>query len=220
MMNKKGSKTAVEPIYNPSDVKAIADQLKREDAARGQPAYVIWVLCVSGGYRIDDVLTLRVAQVCGKNKQVRDQIEIREEKTGKTQKRKVTNEVRGPLQDYINGLDWTKVKYQSYLFESPRRCGKPYTYQWITGRIKDAAAMCGIKQRVTTHSMRKTFAYTFYMKYKDDKRVFASPDDCLNFLSREILKHASKEITMRYIGVDLVQDKIDRLLGDVSKQLL
>lgn len=219
-MNKKGSKTAVEPIYNPDDVKAIGAYLKEEDERREQPAYLIWLLCLVCGYRIGDVLRLRIGNVLTRGKKIRDYLEFREEKTEKAQKRKILPEVKAELEKYIERKDWKKTKYQSYLFESERVEGKPYTYQWMNERLKDARIACNIEQRITTHTMRKTFAYNFYMAHKDNRERFTDPDACLSYLSKTILKHASVDITRRYIGIEQDQSKVDELIAGAVKNII
>lgn len=213
-MNKKGNKTAVQPLYNADDVRAIGDYLRQQDETRSQPAYMIWLLCVNGGFRVGDVLQLRIAQICGKGKRVAEHIQLREQKRGKVIKRQIPPAAREKLQAYINGLEWQRVKYQSYLFESPRNQGHPYTYAWMNERIKEAAAVCGIAQRVTTHSMRKTFAYHWYINNKGDRKEFATEQEALQYLSADILKHNSVAETLRYIGLN--QERIDRTTGKVS----
>lgn len=212
-MNKKGNKTAVEPLYNGDDVAAMGDYLRRGDADRGQPAYMVWLLCVNGGFRVGDMLKLRIGQLCTKGKRVNEYIEIREEKRGKVVRRRIPAQVRQLLQGYVDSLEWTSVKYQSYLFESPRRPGKPYTYQWMNERLQQAAAACGLDQHVTTHTMRKTFAYHYYVNNKDNRAEFATERECLEYLSADILKHSNVAETLRYIGLD--QEKIDRTTGRV-----
>lgn len=212
-MNKKGNQTAVEPLYNAHDVAAIGDYLRRIDAERGQPVYIIWLLCVNCGLRIGDVLRLRVYQICGTGKRVRRYLELREQKRGKPVKRLLPDDVRRLLQGYVDGLDWTNIKYQSYLFESPRRPGKPWSYQFVNERLKQAAIVCGIDQPITTHTMRKTFAYHYYASNKGDRSQFPTEQACLEFLSKSVLQHSSVSVTERYIGIE--QDKIDATTSKV-----
>lgn len=208
-MNRKGNRTAVEPLYSVDDVAAMGDYLRRIDQERQQPAYLVWLLCVNGGFRIGDILKLRIGQLCTKGKRVMDYIEIREEKRGKVVRRRIPEQVRRQLQEYVRGLNWRGgVKYQSYLFESSRRPGCAYTFQWMNERLQQAAAACGIDKHVTTHTMRKTFAYHYYVNNKDNRAEFASERECLEYLSHDIMKHRDVAETLRYIGVD--QEKIDR----------
>ena len=53
----------------------------------------------------------------------------------------------------------------------------------------------GINYKVGTHSLRKTFGYHHYIKFKDIA------------ILQKILNHSSTSITLRYIGIE--QDRID-----------
>ena len=61
--------------------------------------------------------------------------------------------------------------------------------------LNDSAEKVGIGQ-IGTHTMRKTFAYWFYMRTKDVA------------LLQVLLNHSSERETLRYIG--LTQDEIDK----------
>lgn len=211
-MNKKGNRTAVEPLYNKQDAEAIAEYLRYRDAETGQPAYILWVLCANCGYRIGDMLRLRVSDVCSKGKRIKDYLEIHEEKENRYVRRKLNPEVRQLLQAYVNGKDWKTVKYQSYLFESPRRPGKPYTYVWMNERIKRAADAAKVEQKVSTHTMRKTFAYQCYQLCKSRPDKYLTDADCLETV-RVLMGHSSIVITRRYIGQE--QAEID----DITQQI-
>ena len=211
-MNQRGNRTAAEPLRNVEDVRAIGQCLLREDRSRGQPAFIVWVIGVQCGFRIGDILSLRVGHVAGKGKRIRDYIEIREAKRGKVIKRKLPDDVKQILQAYVDGLDWKGgTKYESYLFESPRNPKNHYSRAWMISRLHEAAALCGIEQSVTTHTMRKTFAYHFI---ENNKAEFGSEDECIRFLSKEVLRHDSICTTLRYIGVE--QDYLDRTTARIS----
>ena len=53
----------------------------------------------------------------------------------------------------------------------------------------------GLQERVGTHTMRKTFGYHHYQKFKDVAML------------QKIFNHSSPQITLRYIGIE--QDQID-----------
>ena len=61
--------------------------------------------------------------------------------------------------------------------------------------IRDAGREVGIDYKIGTHTLRKTFGYHHYKKFKDIA------------LLQEIFNHSSPSITLRYIGVN--QDRID-----------
>lgn len=61
--------------------------------------------------------------------------------------------------------------------------------------LRDACKAVGLEEKIGTHSMRKTFGYHHYKKYKNIA------------LLQKIFNHSSPQITLRYIGVE--QDEID-----------
>ncbi len=61
--------------------------------------------------------------------------------------------------------------------------------------LKDACKRAGLEEKIGTHSMRKTFGYHHYKKFKDV------------VLLQKIFNHSSPQITLRYIGIG--QNQID-----------
>ena len=61
--------------------------------------------------------------------------------------------------------------------------------------INAACKKAGIEYRVGTHTLRKTFGYHHYQKFKDVAVL------------QKIFNHYSPQVTLRYIGID--QDIID-----------
>nr|WP_244917169.1 tyrosine-type recombinase/integrase [Paenibacillus castaneae] len=68
--------------------------------------------------------------------------------------------------------------------------------------ISAVAREVGIQDSIGTHTMRKTFGYHFYQKYKDLA------------LLQQILGHSSQSVTMRYIG--LTDDMIDQSMRNFA----
>ena len=64
--------------------------------------------------------------------------------------------------------------------------------------LNKAAAEVGLIE-IGTHTLRKTFGYHFYKRYKDVA------------LLQEIFNHSAPSITLRYIGIN--QDIIDEAVG-------
>jgi len=77
--------------------------------------------------------------------------------------------------------------------------GRPLTRQQAYISLHETAEELGI-ERFGTHSMRKTFGYWHYKKYKDVA------------LLQSIFGHVSPSITLRYIGIE--QDEIDASTRD------
>ena len=61
--------------------------------------------------------------------------------------------------------------------------------------IKEACIRAGIAEHVGTHTLRKTFGYHHYQKFKDP------------IILQKIFNHSSQRITLTYIGIE--QDEID-----------
>lgn len=66
--------------------------------------------------------------------------------------------------------------------------------------IRTACEEAGLEDKFGTHTMRKTFGYHHYKKFKDVA------------MSQKIFNHSSPEITLRYIGIE--QDEIDEIYAN------
>ena len=199
-MNKRGNKTAVKPIKDENTITRMSEYLKQRDAATGEGVYCIWRLGTTLGLRAADILSMRIACLCGQGKRVKQTITITEGKTGKLRQIPIGDKTRRELQEYINGLNWGAggVKFQSYLFASKRRPQKALTYRWLNNRIKEAGAVCGI-DNACTHIMRKTFAWLWYKN--NLSRYGNSVMKTAEALQETILHHANLDTTLRYIDV-------------------
>lgn len=56
--------------------------------------------------------------------------------------------------------------------------------------LNKAAQAVGVKERIGTHTLRKTFGYHHYKKYNDI------------VLLQKIFNHSSPSVTLRYIGIE------------------
>ena len=66
--------------------------------------------------------------------------------------------------------------------------------------IQDACKQAGLEENIGTHTLRKTFRYHHYQKFKDV------------VILQKIFNHSSPQVTLRYIGIE--QDKIDKSYMD------
>lgn len=163
----------VEPIRNLDELKIIKNILYNTS----QRDYIIFILGINSGLRISDILALNV-------KDVRDKsyLNIFEQKT---QKQKIL-----PINDTLKNLfaKYTKNKLDNsplFLSKNLNRLERVSYYRIINKVCKQA----GVKYRVGTHTLRKTFGYHHYKKFKDVA------------LLQKIFNHSTPEITLRYIGI-------------------
>lgn len=176
----------VEPIRDKDDIQAMKDYL-REWSERN---YILFLVGISTGFRIGDILKLKAKDVQGWH------IRVREQKTGKNKTIKMTRELKNELREYTRDME-----PHHYLFPSRNGRNKPLDRRTVYWMLKMAASDLGI-DNIGTHSMRKTFGYHYYQKYKNVADLM------------EIFNHSSPAITMIYIGVR--QDDLDRKMSQFS----
>lgn len=179
----------VEPIRNRDDVRLMMEWLTLHSAIKEsdrQRNLMLFLAGVNLGFRIGDIVKLKVKHVKGWHVQIVD------EKTDKPTKRKMPKKFKVAMRKYIEDK-----KDEDYLF--PSRNGKhqhikPNTAYKI---IKRAAEEVGL-ENIATHSMRKTFGLFMYEQTKDVALIM------------DLLNHSSQSISLRYIGKN--QDSQDRAM--------
>ncbi|MEK4968585.1 site-specific integrase [Cytobacillus sp. FSL R7-0696] len=169
---------------------AMIEAMKRVLMAQHYRNYFLFVLGINTGLRISDLLALRVGDVRGKS-----HIIINEQKTGKLKRFKINND----LQHHISDFTLSKGAAE-YLFKSRR--GNDRIHRVQAWKILSAAATEVGLNEIGTHTLRKTFGYHFYQKYKDVAVL------------QQIFNHSSPAVTMRYIGIN--QDIIDEAVDGFS----
>lgn len=175
----------VQPIRDKEKI----EQMKIELLKSGYRDYMIFVIGINTGLRISDLLQLKV-------KDVRDRthIVIQEQKTGKTKRFMINDQLRNDINKYIQGMN-----DEEYLFQSNKRYNRPLSRVQAYRILNKAAANVGLKE-VGTHTLRKTFGYWHYQKYKDVA------------LLQELFNHSAPSVTLRYIGIN--QDIMDKTIED------
>jgi integrase len=171
-------KINVKPIKDKEVLKNFASELLRNK--HGQRDYTIFVFGVYTGLRISDILNLKVNDVKGKLK-----TDIIEKKTGK----KRTLNLMQLTNQIIIYLDEEHDGQSEWLFPSPRDNTKHLaTHQFYKIMQKTAESLN--LDYIGTHSLRKTFGYSYYKKTKDLTSLM------------KILNHSSQSVTLRYIGIE------------------
>jgi len=175
----------VEPIR---DIEKIAE-MKAELLKTGFRNYLLFCMGINTGLRISDILKLTVADVRGK-----DTYTLTEQKTGKIRKINL-HAVKDDITRYTASMNDT-----DYLFKS-RIGNEPITRVQAYRILNDVAKKINLDE-IGTHTLRKTFGYHFYKKYKDVAVL------------QEIFNHSSPSITLRYIGINA--DEIEKYTNDFT----
>lgn len=177
----------VQPIRNLEKIRQIKELLIH----RSYRDYFLFFMGINSGLRVSDILPLRVWDVKSAT-----HLKVREKKTGKTRRILMTDALKSEIQKYCRTLGDS-----DYLFPS-RNGDKPISRVQAWNIINAAAREAGIQESIGTHSMRKTFGYHFYQKYKD------------LVVLQQIFGHSSQSVTMRYIGI--TDDMIDQAMQNFS----
>ncbi|MDP4126189.1 MAG: site-specific integrase [Bacillota bacterium] len=183
----------VEPIRDRKKIEAIKKVLRGNNLRD----HVLFTLGINSGLRVSDLLKLKLSDVLDDRGRVKDRINIREKKTGKTKTFPFSDTVIKALKEYLKGyLGELLLEAQPSMALFPsRKGGGPITRQQAYRIINDAAKTVGIKDKIGTHTLRKTFGYHAYIAGVDVTRI------------QSLLNHSSPKETLRYIGI--TQDELD-----------
>ena len=168
----------VQPIKKIEDIQKIKKYLAKKPRDS-----LLFSFGINTGLRISDILSLNVEDVKGRN-----YIEIREKKTNKYKKFPLNRFLKEEIDVFVEGL-----QSEQPLFYTQKHCRLDRAQAYRI--LNKAAQAVGVKERIGTHTLRKTFGYHHYKKYNDI------------ILLQKIFNHSSPSVTLRYIGIE--QDTID-----------
>lgn len=164
----------VQPIRDKDLLKEIKQWLKNKNERN----YILFLLGIHTGFRISDILRLRVRDVQGWD------IFIREKKTNKIKIVKMPSELKKAIRAFI------KDKHNNeFLIKSRIGKNKPLTRGMAYVILQEIADEFDL-ERIGTHSLRKTYGYHHYKTFND---IAAT---------QKMLNHTDQKETMRYIGIE------------------
>lgn len=171
--------TTVEPIRNLKHLRKLEHYFKNKNK-RDLLLFTIGTNC---GLRISDIVALNVGDVRNKS-----HVQIIEKKTGKYKKFPINSKLKPMLEEFTKGKKSDEPLFTTIFDNRMNRFGAYYI-------LKKAAKATNLEERIGTHTLRKTFGYHHYKKFKDVA------------ILQKIFNHSSPQITLRYIGIE--QDQID-----------
>lgn len=177
----------VEPIRDKSKIEEVKNELLKDNYRN----YLLFVLGINTGFRIGDMLKLKVEDVQNKT-----HIILKEQKTGKSKKIFINSVLRNALDKYIKNM-----ADQEYLFQSRNGTNQPLSRSQSYRILSSAAKKVGLES-IGNHSTRKTFGYFHYKKFKDVA------------LLQHLFNHSAPSVTLDYIGVN--QDVMDNSMKNFS----
>jgi Site-specific recombinase XerD len=179
----------VEPIRDEKKIRAMKAVLKSESIRN----YMLFTLGINTGLRISDLLKLKIQDVMTDKGKIKDNIYIREKKTGKENNFVINKVAKEAITEYLNSLNNYETSW--YLFKSKKGENSPISRVQAYEILNSAAHLVGIKDKIGCHTLRKTFGY--------HARMRGTPIEKL----QKIFNHSAPSITMRYIGI--TQDELD-----------
>lgn len=176
----------VQPIRDPAKIEAMKNHLKE----KSERNYIMFLLGISIGLRISDILGLVKEDLLGYH------MDITERKRGKHKRVIIPGYIKSELVAYANTLDAGE-----YIIKSRQKSrtgeNKAIDRSQAYRILKDAAQQVGLKE-IGTHTLRKTFGYHFYLQTKDVVTL------------QKLFNHDSQEYTLMYIGY--TQDSLDNAM--------
>lgn len=176
----------VQPIRDLKQIETIKWILKQKSLRD----YCLFVLGINSGLRISDLLRLRISDVSEKGKP-KDRIRLREKKTNKFKDFPISDNAKSAIKEYLK----TRIINENEpLFLS--RKNKGFLLRQRAYKIlNDVARSVGIKDKIGTHTLRKTFGYHAYNNGYDITLI------------QKLFNHSSPSVTLRYIGI--TQEQMD-----------
>ena len=172
--------STVEPIRNKNDIRKIEKFLSLQD----KRVLLIFLIGINCGLRISDILGLNVSDVKDKS-----HIFISEKKTKKSKKIPINDKLKPIIKIFTYNRNEDEALFLT-VFKN--RMDRTYVYK----TLKKVSQHLELKEKIGTHTLRKTFGYHHYKKNKDIA------------ILQKIFNHSSSVVTLRYIGIE--QEQIDQ----------
>lgn len=211
MRNKKEGKTEVYPFWYYEDIKNMMDYFKIKEMWHW---YLVFNFGLLLGRRVSDTLSFKWSDFFYENGRMKDEIEIKEQKTGKVTRPYVCGACKEAIKFYIDktGIDpmesyndfiittkqksellenkeeYSDKEYEKLMWKATQSQAAAYRKQF-----KLAADASGIQYPVSTHSTRKSFGYFSVKLHPYDVTTI----DKL----QGIFQHSDRNTTLRYIGI-------------------
>ena len=179
----------MQPIRDLDTVHDMTVTLSKLDTARGRRMFLLWIVGVNLGLRVSDLVDLKVKDMRGTEFSY-----IPKKQAHKKGVRKITIPIPAAVRKVVKAR-CEGMADEDWLFPSRKRTrgGNPahITRQSARRDMAEIGRICGIRQEIGCHTMRKTFGYHYYQRTKDIA------------LLQEWFYHSNPATTLIYIGVTL-----------------
>lgn len=197
MESELAASRAAEPIKNMRDIIRISQYLIQQGRYRDN---MLFIVGINFGLRASDLRELRFGNLINDNLTFKDSFPVFEKKTRNTRKRKKNRYItinKAVVDAVVLFLQNTEgVKLSDYMFRSEsNRCtaNEPLTVRSIDRLLKGIAEDLRLTNKMSTHTLRKTFCYHQMLMSNNDPRKL--------MLLQKMLNHSSPLQTLDYIGI-------------------
>lgn len=187
-----------EPIKNIEDIQAVSDWFVSNGRYRDN---MLFIVGINFGLRVSDLLTLRFSHLIDDNLCFKTTFPILEKKTKNTRKAKknryitINDAVIDAVTLYLEKTP--NVRLSDYMFRGEsNRCGKanaPMHRNSVDRILKEVGSKLGLGIHMSTHTLRKTFAYHQMLMSNNDPRKL--------LLLQKMFGHSTAAQTLDYIGI-------------------
>lgn len=205
------SEHTAEPIKSMDDIYKVSNYLIQRKRWRDN---MLFIVGINFGLRVGDLRQLRFSHLINDNLTFKDRFAVLEQKTKNTRSRRRNRYITinmAVIEAVTLYLEHTPdVRLSDYMFRSQSNRGKnenvPISRMSVDRILKGVAKDVGLNMKVSTHTLRKTFAYHQMAMSGNDPRKL--------LLLQKILGHASVSQTLDYIGI--TRDEIDEAYREMN----
>lgn len=187
-----------EPIKSMDDIMLISRYLISNKRYRDN---MLFIVGINFGLRVSDLRMLRFSNIINDNCTFKETFPVFEQKTRNTRKHKknryitINTAVMEAVTLYLENT--VGVKLSDYMFRSNSNHGynknEPINRKSIDRILKSIGQELDLPMHISTHTLRKTFAYHQMVMSNNDPRKL--------LLLSKMLGHSSVAVTMDYIGL-------------------
>lgn len=203
-----------EPIKKMADIMKISDYLIANGRYRDN---MLFIVGINFGLRVSDLRLLCFSDLINPNLTFKDSFPILEQKTKKTRKVRrnryitINTAVIEAVTLYLENTSGVSLSDYLFMSESNRSVNKhgekvPLHRASIDQILKGIADDLGLNVKMSTHTLRKTFAYHQMVMSNNDPRKL--------LLLSKMMGHSSISITLDYIGI--TSDEIDNAYRNLN----
>lgn len=158
--------------------------------------FLLFTIGINTGLRISDILHLKFSDVLDNRHRMKSFFFVQEQKTSKFKKVMMNKNMKEALKMFLESTQREK----GFIFS--KRKGQPVNRSNVWRMLNKYANDAGVKAKIGTHTLRKTFGYHLYKKGVDISRI------------QYLLNHSSPRETLRYIGI--TQEEVDNIVVELN----